>query len=69
MGGNCNLGVGYLAAGAAVVHGGEGPQTLDNFGFRVAFVPNADVPEPGSTTLAVTGALCLLAYAWRRRQT
>jgi formylglycine-generating enzyme len=31
-------------------------------GFRVAFVP-----EPGSITLLVAGAISLLAYAWRRR--
>jgi hypothetical protein len=35
----------------------------DVFGFRVA-----SVPEPGSIALVVAGGLCLLAFAWRRRQ-
>ena len=35
----------------------------DNFGFRVA-----EVPEPGSIALIIAGGLCLPAYDWRRRR-
>jgi len=68
LGGNCNLGVGELSSSGGNVHGGENPDTLDNFGFRVAFIPNIEVPEPGTILLAVAGGLCLLACAWRRHR-
>ena len=46
---------------------GNAPDETSDFGvgFRVASLA---VPEPGSITLVVAGGLCLLAYAWRRRQ-
>jgi hypothetical protein len=63
LGGNCDSSVGELSSSGGLWHGGEGPETLDNFGFRVAFVPNAEVPEPvysdnyfsGLTTIRIPG--------------
>ena len=68
-GGNFNLGAGTLQSSSSLIHGGPGGQTLDDFGFRVAYIPTTiDVPEPGTILLAVVGGLCLLTCAWRRRK-
>jgi formylglycine-generating enzyme required for sulfatase activity len=49
---------------AASGHYSFGPASEVSYvGFRVA-----SVPEPGSMMMFVAGALCLLAYAWRRRR-
>jgi formylglycine-generating enzyme len=43
---------------------GHSPTSVGSIvGFRVA-----GVPEPGSITLSLAGAISLLAYAWRRRR-
>jgi formylglycine-generating enzyme required for sulfatase activity len=66
-GGGWDFGYDELVASAA--NGIETPTYEGNFyngiyaGFRVAFVP-----EPGSITLLVAGALSLVAYGWRRRR-
>jgi formylglycine-generating enzyme required for sulfatase activity len=60
-GGSCGGDSAYLFGG---VRSDSVPRIeYGNGGFRVA-----SVPEPGTTTLAVMGGVCLLAYAWRRRK-
>ena len=39
----------------------------DNFGVSVPSSAHM-IPEPGTLLLLISGGLCLLAYAWRRRK-
>ena len=67
-GGGCDYGAGYLQSAVYNAHGGTGDGgSLDYFGFRVAYVPTIEVPEPGSFALLVSGAVAVLIW-WRRRR-
>jgi hypothetical protein len=40
----------------------------DGAGYAIGFRVAGAVPEPSTVTVLLTGAVSLLAYAWRRRR-
>jgi formylglycine-generating enzyme required for sulfatase activity len=60
-GGDCNLDSTYLTTSCRS-YNAEPADEWSTVGFRVA-----EVPEPGSITLVLVGAISFLAYGWQRR--
>jgi hypothetical protein len=62
---NYNAGtIGKYTTSGAVVNA----SLISGLNQPIGIAVTADVPEPGSLALVATGALGLLAYAWRRRR-